>query len=925
MKIFISYGHDKFEPVVQRIYTDLLDRGYIVFKDNTETGIKLSSFFDSSIDNAIESCDFFISIVSAHSTRENSVCLDEITRAREYDKGILPIRFEVVKVPLLICRYQWIDLILSLDENGDPVYREQDYIRVISNIIEILSSVETNKNVRNSDFETKILPRPFDFSRTVASLSKNYTSRSWVEKKIEYWLEDESWLCWLIGSAGSGKTSILANMSVSGKISAIHLCQANYLDSTNPQFILLSLVYQLCMTNHDYRDILINTIDIDVLKTMSIPQIFHEAIIVCFEKIDCEDIVTLAIDGIDELSPKDQSMIIQILTNGELENVKNLKFIVSSRPNPSILSATNNSDGTVIVVDSEVDEESSNFKDCVSYTRKVNKELNLNLSEKDIISLVDKSECNYLYLRYCLEDIKKCGVVNITRFPKRIGGFYSSFFHGKFPLDSEMYQDFESNYIPILEIIISAKEPMSTEDLCSIANISKRGLLHFLNYFDSFVRNDYGVVSLYHRSLYEWLTNEEYSGEYYIDPSDGNKSILKCILSSIDNIAELSSQSYIRKYLPNYLIEFNKVSEMIRLITRDDEDSEYFFIRLSEYDAKHIVNVLLEINEIMDESEFNSVLRNSIFYLRYYRFVDKAFEVCDMLLSNGRICGLNYACVLTQKANVHHYEKQERYDLSLPLFEEAVRILERLDVSPVRDYMLSLSYEGIGICYKNFKQFDRASEYYSKAVGFTESAYSLSPGKNTRRGLAIDYSNLALSFKWAGNVEKTTEYYTKAHKLFQENYYKHPSFDTRRDYSVSLNRIGDLETDYQKAMSLYMESMELVKTNLSIMDSIQTNRDLARSYENFGKLHKLHLDNSAAVDNYKKCIEILDKILNLYPSVQNLKLYIRAVEGLLSVSEDSTRDDVLNVVLTAINHAVAQFPTNEMMDLRDSFVNSVSK
>lgn len=484
-----------------------------------------------------------------------------------------------------------------------------------------------------------------------------------------------------------------------------------------------------------------------------------------------------------------------------------------------------------------------------------------------------------------------------------------------------MFDRYEEEFVPLLEIMAAAKSTLSVEDLRSISGKGKRDVMRFQNGMSSFIRSENGSLSFYHKSLNDWMMDEEYSGEYCIDPGEGSRAILGAVRAALSSMSELSEHAYIREYAPDHLLEAKDMKSISRLLESDDEEvREHFFIRLSEHDAGTIESVLFGIGAQSDDVALNLAIRDVMFYLRYYRYVDKAHAVCDsMIAKRNQLSDLNFACVLTQKANAYHYGKEERYDLSKPLFEEAARILEESAQDPVRDYMLSMSYEGVGICYKNFGQHEKAMEYYIKAVGFTRAAYSSNPDRNTRRGLAIDCSNLGLSYSWMGDEEQSKRYYAEAHDLFRENYSKHPSFDTRRDYSVSLNRMGDLESDAGQARQYYEASMDLVKKNLDQMDSVQTNRDLARSFENLARLDERIGCMDDAISKYRQCRAILRKLLEDYPSVQNMRLYIRAVRSMLRLMKGDDAEELRSSVSEDISRAADLFPSPDMIRMRDEF------
>lgn len=76
MKIFLSYGHDANEPLVKRIKSDLEARGHDVWFD--KSGIKAGDDWRRAITDGIVGSDWVLSFLSRHSTRDPSVCLDEL-------------------------------------------------------------------------------------------------------------------------------------------------------------------------------------------------------------------------------------------------------------------------------------------------------------------------------------------------------------------------------------------------------------------------------------------------------------------------------------------------------------------------------------------------------------------------------------------------------------------------------------------------------------------------------------------------------------------------------------------------------------------------------------------------------------------------------------------------------------------------------
>ena len=76
LRIFLTYGHDNNEELVQQIKTDLEKRGHIVWFDKSE--IKFGDDWRRSITEGITNSNKFLPFLSKYSTRDPGVCLDEI-------------------------------------------------------------------------------------------------------------------------------------------------------------------------------------------------------------------------------------------------------------------------------------------------------------------------------------------------------------------------------------------------------------------------------------------------------------------------------------------------------------------------------------------------------------------------------------------------------------------------------------------------------------------------------------------------------------------------------------------------------------------------------------------------------------------------------------------------------------------------------
>lgn len=116
MKVFLSYGHDEYEPLAKKLKADLEEVGIHVWIDKEE--IKGTSDWEIKIEEGISNSEWIVILMTNHSVRRpDGVCLDEVSYARFLNKKIAPIMIENVKPPLCIARIQWIDMQNFLNPN----------------------------------------------------------------------------------------------------------------------------------------------------------------------------------------------------------------------------------------------------------------------------------------------------------------------------------------------------------------------------------------------------------------------------------------------------------------------------------------------------------------------------------------------------------------------------------------------------------------------------------------------------------------------------------------------------------------------------------------------------------------------------------------------------------------------------------------
>jgi len=168
-------------------------------------------------------------------------------------------------------------------------------------------------------------------------------TRTDILLQLERWLGDERdhRVFWLNGLAGTGKSTIAQTFAeisfADGKLGASFFCSRDFEDRSNLQVILPTLAFQLAYRYLPFRERLIQ-----VLRAN--PDIGRESLCSQMEKIivgplKASRIRTLIIvDALDECKDEEPASIILSVLSRYVDEIPNIKFFVTGRPEPRIRS-----------------------------------------------------------------------------------------------------------------------------------------------------------------------------------------------------------------------------------------------------------------------------------------------------------------------------------------------------------------------------------------------------------------------------------------------------------------------------------------------------------------------------------------------------------------------------------------------------------
>jgi len=168
-------------------------------------------------------------------------------------------------------------------------------------------------------------------------------TRKGVLWEIEQWLttERDQRVFWLNGLAGTGKSTIAQTFAetsfADGKLGASFFCSRDFKDRSNLQAIFPTLAFQLACQYPGFRNELLQ-----VLKAH--PDVGHESLSSQMEKLIVDPLkatqipTLIIIDALDECKDDQPASAILSILSCHVDQIPNVKFFVTGRPEPRIRS-----------------------------------------------------------------------------------------------------------------------------------------------------------------------------------------------------------------------------------------------------------------------------------------------------------------------------------------------------------------------------------------------------------------------------------------------------------------------------------------------------------------------------------------------------------------------------------------------------------
>lgn len=878
-RLFISYGHDNYRLVVERFAREFSCIFSDVFFD--ESSLKTGIQYDSLIEKAIEQCSVVIYFMTKYSVRVNnaglsevddSFCRDEIEYARSCKKVIIPVMLEDCQPPLIVHRLQYING-KNILHDGLTI-NEQEYIKTKKSLLATIEDINALTQYGESYSLMRILNQ-FDNDVYSKSLTRDYKGRVWFSQRCISWIkETNEKVLTIVGDIGSGKTSFVTNLvfeDTDGFFAGIHYCRFDIESSTKVKNIIKSLTYSVA-TQIDGFSHYIEGVNERLLDTASGTDLFETLLVEPLNKIENRNgrKAVVVIDAIDEISDiNERTELIGLLSDNSKYLPSWFKIIITSRPDNKLEYLLQ--DSTVLKIDTLSTE---NIQDINDYIDSFLAKHNLSINYSDKKELIEGSGGNFLYVYFALSEILEGGpqIEYKKNYPRGLDGIYARTINRKF----KNIDEYESEVVPIFEVLSAVKAPISIDELSKITGEGKRQLISKIQKISAFIHRDNNMLCFYHKSLAEWLVNFEKSDEYYIERKEGEKKIVSWIKNH-DNDFTLSS--YCMAYGINHLIENKEycflnslLQEKQFIIAEQFSNSllEYMYRKQFEIIKQVIINICVQpsimsfvvIRRVVDGAinagQFDSGFRVIEFqrnietyevfyhlglgnivlyrskaieeaknhYMEGKRMAEKQYAEKPSIwtqfalsLSNGRMGKIMVEAMKTEEAMSYY---RSFLELSLDLYQRtsSVEVLRNV----------AIGYERIGWIFQSKNAYADASNEYYQCLIESQKIYEETKTIEALRGVSITYERLGRVAEMQGDYKQASEFYMNNFTMSEEIYSQIKSLNSKRGLANSCHCLGDSligQSRYAEAYRWFLKDKQISSEIYTVTDMIDDTRDFA--------------------------------------------------------------------------------------------------
>jgi tetratricopeptide (TPR) repeat protein len=494
-----------------------------------------------------------------------------------------------------------------------------------------------------------------DFTDYVNPRIQNFTGRQWVFEKIHDWLSDPNGSRYflLTGEPGSGKTAIagqvyqhrLNQQAISKNVSsnfpnAAHFCSAFRSTWVDPKNFSESIALQLSQIT-EYAEVLLNVGEkevnirveqnlgtvkdstvqgvvinnLDVSGLRSGQEAFNRVVLDPLNTIygkGFDKPITILVDSLDEALTFEGEKTIVDLLSAVQDLPEQVRFLLTSRPKIEALEPLQDCAVVYSLTMGEgVQYSQEDVNQYVWHVLKQQPELVAQLApdlpQGSFVTTVSaKSDGNFLYVTYLLKMLAQ-GHLEITKttleqLPDGLDGIYREFLYRLVGKDKRTWR---SQYAPVLGTLAIAQEALTREQLAGFTQMSKSEVVGVLEELQQFLDVDESLpasqctYAIYHRSLANFLQDEDRAGSYWCDAQEQHQRIVDYYRAGVKSWLDIDWTSikddYAFRYLPYHLKQAGQHQDLCKLLT---SAANWMHAKFIHYDSDegYVTDLQLALN-----------------------------------------------------------------------------------------------------------------------------------------------------------------------------------------------------------------------------------------------------------------------------------------------------------------------------------------
>ena len=817
MKIFLSYGHDNAaEALVLRIKTDLAYLGHEVWLDRER--IEFGDDWRREVTEGIIESDQVLAFLSEHSTRDPGVCRDEIAIALGAGKAYvftILVQPEVdVSLPISVSHLQWLDMHdWQARQQSDPDAFEVWYAERFTQICAVIDHPDNQRFAGEiSQLEEYLLP--LDCTPDINSRLPGFTGRQWLLDEINTWREGDrsSRIFCLSGGPGMGKSAVVAWLAHSNKaqVIAAQFCRYNSPERRDPTRVIRSIAFQLATRLPDYRRHLLNQPEIKDLDRKNPVDLFDYLLAnpLRYAINGNRPRQLIVIDALDETLQNGQSELTELIASQLSKLPDWLGWVVTSRPESGIRGQLEQFGLHDISAD-----DPRNQEDVETYIQHWLPTLGLKDAEllQAQQQILTAAQGNFLYVRQLQAAIQQniIDIKQLNDLPKGLSALYLREFKYRYP-DAHHY---EQELLPVLEILVASSRPIPTSDIEILLNYTKRQRAKVIERLGSYLTVTEQGVALFHKSMQDWLLDEQSAGaDYFVEVEKGHQVLGKVLWEQFTQTEDLVSclDSYMALELPEQLKHWSD-DALLKIIDHEaveqysENIEELIDLRTLPY-LKHDQQVswgllgvrLSEMYYGLEHKNTAITLSKLAQYLQYianYKEAEplyhRALAIAEQALGPDHpdtgSCLHNLASLLRDKDDL---------DSAEPLICRALAIVERA-LGPDHP-STSLFLNTFALILRDRGDFDSAEPLSRQVLAMAEQTLG-SDHPNT----GVSLNNLALILKDKGDLNSAEPLYRRALAIAEH-------MEDPDSAGISLNNLASLlrdKGDFDSAEPLYRRAL----------------------------------------------------------------------------------------------------------------------